>query len=104
MIRSRHIPAFCALAFLLVSATFAAAQQRREREPNSVYSLRRDMLASQCNGPVILWGFTGREEFSQSYVFAQENNFYYLTGHNEEGAGLILLPPKKNPNPAEGPR
>src|SRR5262249_15963641 len=26
------------------------------------------------------------------------------TGHNQEGAGLVLLPPKKNPNPAEGPR
>jgi len=37
-------------------------------------------------------GFTGREEVSQAYLFAQEENFYYLTGHNEEGAGLIILP------------
>jgi Xaa-Pro aminopeptidase len=69
------------------------AQQRREREPNSVYGERRAKLASQVDAPIILWGFTGREEISQVYVFAQEENFYYLTGHNEEGAGLILLPP-----------
>lgn len=95
------------LSFLLVLLAFGQisfAQQRREREPNSIYSLRRALLCSQADGPIILWGFTGREEISQSYIFAQEDNFYYLTGHNEEGAGLIILPPKKNPNPAEGRR
>src|SRR6266566_6312480 len=71
----------------------ARAQERREREPNSVYAERRVKLAAQTDGPIVLWGFTGREEVSQAYVFAQEENFYYLTGHNEEGAGLILLPP-----------
>src|SRR5436309_6285174 len=70
----------------------AEAQQRREREPNSIYAERRIKLASQVDAPIILWGFTGREEIGQDYVFAQEENFYYLTGHNEEGAGLILLP------------
>src|SRR5438034_10135225 len=70
----------------------AEAQQRREREPNSVYAERRAKLASQVDAPIILWGFTGREEIGQDYVFAQEENFYYLTGHNEEGAGLIILP------------
>ena len=68
------------------------AQERREREPNSVYAERRGKLASRVDAPIILWGFTGREEISQDYIFAQEENFYYLTGHNEEGAGLILLP------------
>ncbi len=72
------------------------AQQRREREPNSVYAERRARLAAQVDAPIILWGFTGREEVSQAYIFAQEDNFYYLTGHNEEGAGLILLPTLKN--------
>ncbi len=73
-------------------ALAAHAQERREREPNSVYAERRAKLAAQLDGPMVLWGFTGREEFSEAYVFAQEENFYYLTGHNEEGAGLILLP------------
>jgi Xaa-Pro aminopeptidase len=70
----------------------AHAQERREREPNSVYAERRTNLAAQTDGPIVLWGFTGREEISQNYIFEQEENFYYLTGHNEEGAGLIILP------------
>jgi Xaa-Pro aminopeptidase len=74
------------------SATVSRAQQRREREPNSVYAERRAKLAAQVDAPIVLWGLTGREEFSQAYVFAQEENFYYLTGHNEEGAGLLILP------------
>src|SRR5689334_24798433 len=72
------------LALALVVSPAAWSQQRREREPNSVYAERRAKLAAQVDGPIILWGFTGREESSQSYVFAQEDNFYYLTGHNEE--------------------
>src|SRR5215470_16611962 len=81
------------------------AQERREREPNSVYAERRTRLASQVDAPIILWGFTGREEVSQDYVFAQEENFYYLTGHNEEGAGLILLPSDQGNHapPADAP-
>jgi Xaa-Pro aminopeptidase len=74
----------------------ARSQQRREREANSVYAARRAKLSAQVDAPILLWGFTGREESSQAYVFAQEENFYYLTGHNEEGAGLILLPLAKS--------
>src|SRR5262245_29533846 len=86
--------AMAALCAMLTNC--AVAQQRREREPNEAYAARRAKIAAQVDGPVVLWGFTGREEFSQSYIFAQDDNFYYLTGHNEEGAGLILLPPKKD--------
>ena len=73
-------------------ATSALAQERREREPNSVYAERRSRLAAEVDGPIVLWGYTGREEVSENYIFEQEENFYYLTGHNEEGAGLIILP------------
>ena len=83
---------FCWTWFAAVSV----AQERREREPNSIYAERRAKLAAQVDGPIILWGFTGREEFAQAYIFAQEDNFYYLTGHNEEGAGLIILPAQKS--------
>jgi len=72
-----------------------SAQQRREREPNDVYAARRARIAAQIDAPVILQGFTGREESSQSYIFTQEDNFYYLTGHNEEEAGLVILPAAK---------
>jgi Xaa-Pro aminopeptidase len=83
---------FWGLFCLACLATSARAQERREREPNSVYANRRAKLAAQADGPIVLWGFTGREEVSETYVFEQEENFYYLTGHNEEGAGLIILP------------
>jgi Xaa-Pro aminopeptidase len=69
------------------------AQQRRDREPNSVYAERRAKLASNIDGPIVLLGYTGKEEEAQTYIFAEEENFYYLTGHNEEEAALILLPP-----------
>jgi Xaa-Pro aminopeptidase len=71
----------------------AFAQQRRDREPNSVYAERRAKLASNIDGPIVLLGYTGKEEEAQTYIFAEEENFYYLTGHNEEEAALILLPP-----------
>ena len=87
----------------ICSAPPVHAQERREREPNSSYAARRAKLASEVDAPILLWGLTGREEFSMAYVFEQENNFYYLTGHNEEGAGLIILPSQKNgTNPASG--
>jgi Xaa-Pro aminopeptidase len=100
---------FTAIVACFALAGFAPvtqAQQRREREPDSVYEERRAKLTAHLDGPVVLWGFSGREESSQSYIFAQEDNFYYLTGHNEEGAGFILLPPAK-PGAADswdGPR
>jgi Xaa-Pro aminopeptidase len=74
----------------------APAQERRDREPNSVYLERRAKLAAQVDCPVVLLGLTGREESSQTYIFEQEENFYYLTGHNEEGAGLVILPAKSS--------
>ncbi len=74
----------------------ARAQERRDREPNSVYLERRARLAAHVDCPIVLLGLTGREESSQTYVFEQEENFYYLTGHNEEGAGLVILPAKSS--------
>src|SRR3984893_5813350 len=94
---------FTALAGLFLAVALSApqlnAQQRREREPNVIYAGRRAQLSAQADGPIILWGFTGREEVSQANVFAQEENFYYLTGHNEEGAGLIIFPAHKHNTP-----
>ena len=75
----------------------------REREPNNVYAERRARLAAQLNGPLVLFGYTGKENSSPSYVFLQEVNFYYLTGHNEEGAALLLLPPNAEEKGVKGP-
>ncbi len=88
---TRRVAAMLLLVFCALLP--AMAQQRREREPNSVYAERRAKLASNIDGPIVLLGFTGREEDAQTYIFTQEENFYYLAGHNEEEAALILLPP-----------
>jgi len=37
------------------AANSARAQERRDREPNSVYAARRARLASQIDSPIILW-------------------------------------------------
>lgn len=90
--------------FLAIASGFAAspvrAQERRDREPNSVYLERRAKLAAQVDCPVVLLGLTGREESSQAYIFEQEENFYYLTGHNEEGAAMVVLPAQPSGNEA----
>ena len=84
------------LTLSLLAPVLATAQERREREPNSVYAARRAKLAAEVDAPIVLWGYTGREEGAQTYVFAQEENFYYLTGHNEEGAALVIFPAAKD--------
>jgi Xaa-Pro aminopeptidase len=79
---------------LLCTASLAIplAVAAREREPNSVFAERRARLVAKLGAPVVLFGYTGKENSSPSYVFNQEENFYYLTGHNEEGAALLIVP------------
>jgi Xaa-Pro aminopeptidase len=83
------------VAFATIGSS-TSAQQRREREPNSVYAARRAKLAAEVDAPIVLWGYTGREEYSEAAIFAQEENFYYLTGHNEEDAAVVIFPASKS--------
>src|ERR1700730_11055263 len=70
--RSYWFLLFAAIAGLSFAADLSApqvnAQQRREREPNVIYAGRRAQLSAHAEGPIILWGFTGREEVSQANV------------------------------------
>jgi Xaa-Pro aminopeptidase len=77
---------------ILLLAILAPMLKAWEREPLSVFAERRAKLMAAINAPIVLFGYTGHEEANPSYVFMQEENFYYLTGHNEEGAALLLLP------------
>jgi Xaa-Pro aminopeptidase len=79
-------------ALLLFLACLAPALGAWEREPLSVFAGRRAKLIAALNAPIVLFGYTGHEEANPSYVFMQEENFYYLTGHNEESAALLLVP------------
>ncbi len=91
--------------FVLLVCAAAPLAQARTREPHSVYAERRAKLRAQVDGPVVLFGYTGKEVNSPSYVFNQEENFYYLTGHNEPGAALLLVPDSagKNGKSWDGP-
>ena len=89
---------------LLLVASVAPVLRAWEREPLSVFAERRAKLAAAVNAPVVIFGYTGHEEANPSYVFMQEENFYYLTGHNEEGAALLLLPESASEKGWTGPR
>ncbi len=89
---ARRLVAAAVIAAALVFSALPAGAQIRQREPNSEYAARRDRLRARVDAPVVLFGYTGRENASDAYVFNQENNFYYLTGDNEEGPALLLVP------------
>ena len=57
-----------------------------EREPLEQYQLRRLQLASQLDGPVVLFA----EPPADLVQYQQEDNFYYLTGLTEPNAILLL--------------
>jgi len=81
-----------AVALAAAAALAGTALDARARQPNSEYAARRARLLAQVDGPVILFGFTGKENTLEFLRFQQEENFYYLTGHNEEGAAVLLVP------------
>jgi Xaa-Pro aminopeptidase len=89
---------------LVLVAILAPMLRAWEREPLSVFAERRAKLAAAVNAPVVVFGYTGHEEANPSYVFMQEENFYYLTGHNEEGAALLLVPESAAEKGWTGPR
>src|SRR6202158_3637723 len=91
-------------ALLVLLVCLAPMLRGGEREPLSVFAERRAKLAAAVNAPVVLFGYTGHEEANPSYVFMQEENFYYLTGHNEEGAALLLVPESAVEKGWTGPR
>jgi len=76
-------------AALLLSAGVATA---RFRQANEEYAARRAKLAAQVDGPVVVFGYTGHEDLSEFALFFQEKNFYYLTGDDEPGGAVLLIP------------
>ena len=84
-----------AAAILAIVGSFAAisrAGQGRFRQPNQEYQARRAKLRASLDAPLVVFGYTGHEDISEFAVFYQETYFYYLTGHDEPGAALIILP------------
>src|ERR1700735_2472065 len=96
----------CGIAFILLAWLVPLVPRALawESEPNAAFAERRAKLIAAINAPVVLFGYTGHEEANPSYVFMQEENFYYLTGHNEEGAALLLIPETAAQKGWTGPR
>jgi Xaa-Pro aminopeptidase len=76
------------LAALLVAMVLPA----RFRQPSAEYQARRAKLRAALDGPFVLYGYTGHEDASEVALFYQEPYFYYLTGHDEPGAVVVLIP------------
>lgn len=78
------------LACLLLLAVVCSAV---EREPLEVFRERRERLATEKqDGVIILLGLEEAEGRPGPSRFRQQNEFYYLTGWNEPGAAVLLLP------------
>jgi Xaa-Pro aminopeptidase len=90
-----------ALLAVLCIAQFAHA---RFRQPNEEYQARRAKLRAAVDGPVVIYGYTGHEDASEVAVFFQEPYFYYLTGHDEPGAAVLLVPDPPAGKSVDGPR
>jgi Xaa-Pro aminopeptidase len=76
---------------ILVLSAFCDAL---ERQPNADYHARRERLAKEMKGGVLVL-FAGTEAAGQNavYGFKQDNNFYYLTGWSEPGAAVVIVSP-----------
>jgi Xaa-Pro aminopeptidase len=92
------------VALLLVAACVCGVAGARFRQPNEEYQARRAKLRTSVDGPVVIFGYTGQEDASEVALFFQEPYFYYLTGHDEPGAALLLIPDARGDKSSEGPR
>src|SRR5579872_2202366 len=81
-----------ALVCLLALGIFASGALARFRQPSAEYQARRAALRAKVDGPVVIYGYTGHEDASEVAIFFQEPYFYYLTGHDQPGAVLLLVP------------
>ncbi len=78
---------------MLLAVTCACCVvQARFRQPSGEYAARRTKLRASVDGPIVVFGYTGHEDASEVAIFFQETHFYYLTGHDEPGAVLLLTP------------
>jgi Xaa-Pro aminopeptidase len=90
--------AFSALVPVLI-LILCASPEALERQANSIYRARREALANKTNGgAVLLFAPTENEAGNAIYGFRQADNFYYLTGLTDPGAGLLILPAQSASN------
>jgi Xaa-Pro aminopeptidase len=73
------------LALLVALRCFAL-----EKQPVAEYHARRVALSLKLKGPALIFG---ADEPNEEYLsWRQDEDFYYLTGWNEPGAALLIIP------------
>ena len=71
--------------------------RRSSAESPEVFAARRRRLAEEVGrGVIAVLGYGDDEGASGFTGFRQESNFYYLTGHAESGAALLIAPRNGN--------
>jgi Xaa-Pro aminopeptidase len=91
IVKFRTVAPRCAAVLVALSLGSVFAQARFAQPP-AEYQARRAKLRAQLDSPLVLFGYTSRQDSSEFAVFFQEPNFYYLSGDPEPDAALLLLP------------
>ncbi len=91
------------ILLLLVFSSVAHLAQARFRQPSAEYQARRVDLRTKLDGPLLIFGYTGHEDASEVAVFFQEPYFYYLSGFDEPGAALLIIPAAVGGKTVENP-
>ncbi len=84
---------FRIVELLIFVALIATAASALERHPNLVYRARREALAKKANGaPIVVFATTESDLTEALTGFRQDEDFWYLTGVNEPGAAVLIVP------------
>jgi Xaa-Pro aminopeptidase len=81
----------------------AVLVQARFPQPAAEYQGRRAKLRAEVDGPVVLFGYTSRNDAGEVAVFFQDEDFYYLTGYSQPDAALVLIPDSANAKASGAP-
>lgn len=92
--RQRRRSAWRFLTTLVLFVLATPPIRALEKEPLDVYRTRRAALMERVKeGAIVIFGFKESDLAGADLTpFRQEDSFYYLTGFNEPGAILLLLP------------
>jgi Xaa-Pro aminopeptidase len=78
---------------VLLLLTIATAALGIERQPNQTYRARREALAGKANGAPVLVFAASESDLTEALTgFRQDEDFWYLTGVNEPGAAVLIVP------------
>ena len=55
-------------------------------------------------GPVVIFGYAGHDDLSEFALFFEEKNFSFLSGDDEPGGAVLLIPDPPAGKKIEGAR